>query len=91
VRGEDELGRHLVEFHQLAQDEWVVLAVDGARLQRRIDLGERDRGGVDADRLAQELPELAGGMRSLMPARSAGVRICLSGLRLTCRARSRPA
>ena len=59
VAREHELRRHLVELHELAGDKRVVLAVDGAGLQRGVQFGIGDRRRIGAERLAEELPELA--------------------------------
>src|SRR6185369_3859287 len=42
---------HLVELLRLDRRQWVFLCVDGVVLQREIDLGERDRRRVGAERL----------------------------------------
>ena len=60
MAGQHELRRHLVELHQLAGDQRIVLAVDRAGLQRRVEFGIGDGRRIGAERLAEELPELAG-------------------------------
>jgi hypothetical protein len=60
VAGQHELRRHLVEAHGAAGRQRVVLAVHGAGLQRGVEFGEGHRRRVGAERLAQELPGLAG-------------------------------
>ena len=59
MAGQDKLRRNLVEFHQPARHQRVVLAVDRAGLQRGIELSVGDRRRVGAKRLAEELPEFS--------------------------------
>ena len=47
-------------FIELAGDDRIVLAVDRAGLQRRVELGIGDRRRIGAERFAEELPEFAG-------------------------------
>ena len=54
---EHELRGHLVELHQLARHDRIVLAVDRAGLQRCVKLRIGDRRGIGAERFAEELPE----------------------------------
>ncbi len=82
----DDLRHHLVELHVLDVGQRIVLAVDGAGLQARYRPRHRpSASGLAPSACAQELPGIAAGHASLMPARSAGVLIFLSGLRPTWR------
>jgi hypothetical protein len=49
VAGEHELGRYLVELHQFAGDDGIVLAVHRAGLQRGVELGVGDWRRIGAE------------------------------------------
>jgi hypothetical protein len=53
MAGQHKLGGHLVELHQPAGEDRVLLAVDGAGLQRGVDLGIGDGRRVGTDGFAQ--------------------------------------
>ena len=60
VTRQHELRCHLVELHQFACHDRIILAVHCARLQRGVEFGVGDRGRIGAERFTEELPEFTG-------------------------------
>ena len=65
MAGQNELRGDLVELHRAAGDQRIVLPVDRTGLERGVEFGVGNRCRVGAERLAEELPELAGGHAQL--------------------------
>src|SRR5215831_9177889 len=79
VPGENDLPGHLVELRRFERRQRVVLGVYGPRLEAEIDLGEGERGGARAERLAEEQPFLRPRHAQLHPGEVGG-RLHRSGL-----------
>src|SRR5439155_1877261 len=54
VRGEVDVRLHLVELLRVYRGQGILLCLHRAVLQREVDLGKGDRGGVGADRAREE-------------------------------------